>query len=83
MTCTTGGSGQIILGESNGKMHFLSLVDGGNIRLQTVPAYHSKITNIHQLKQNSLVVTVGVSEVLLELTLHSLSLLHGEWHCCC
>lgn len=55
----TGGRGQIVLGDGQGRLHFLSL-DGGVVKISMTPAYSSQVSLMAQLKQNNYVVTVGV-----------------------
>ena len=59
ITCMTGGRGQIVLGDGQGRLHFLSL-EGGVVRICMTPAYLSQVTLMAQLKQNNYVITVGV-----------------------
>lgn len=59
ITCMTGGRGQIVLGDGQGRLHFLSL-EGGAVKISMTPAYSSQVSLMTQLKQNNYVITVGV-----------------------
>ena len=59
ITCMTGGRGQIVLGDGQGRLHFLSL-EGGEVKISMTPAYLSQVSHMTQLKQNNYIITVGV-----------------------
>ena len=57
LTSYTSGKGNIILGDEDGFIYFLNR----QMEMTTFKAYEIRVTHLFQLKQHSILVSIGVS----------------------
>ena len=58
ITAVSGGSGQIVFGDSTGHLHCLN----NRYQLEKHPAFELCVTNLYQLKQHNVLVSAGKDE---------------------
>jgi len=60
ITCSTAGRGQILVGDRDGTVVILDKL----LNMTAFRAHNISISHIHQLRQNTVLLTVGVCQLL-------------------